>query len=161
VATKKGVPEGFSTVTPHLIVKDSAKAIDFYKKAFGAQEILRMNGPGGHGVMHAEVKIGESIVMLADENPGFGCKSPATLSGTPVTLHVYVENVDATFQRAVQAGATVQMPPSDMFWGDRYGKVADPFGHEWALATRVKELTPAEIGKAQEAFFAQMAGGKR
>ncbi|MBI1848893.1 MAG: VOC family protein [Planctomycetes bacterium] len=155
-SSTKGVPAGSHTVTPHMIIKDPGKAIEFYKKAFGATEIMRMNGPGGV-VMHAEIKIGDSIVYLAGENPQYGCKSPQTLQGTPVSLHLYVENVDASFKRAVEAGATVQMPVTEMFWGDRFGKVADPFGHEWSIATRVKDMTPAEMAKAQEAFFKQMA----
>jgi uncharacterized glyoxalase superfamily protein PhnB len=151
MATKaKPVPDGFRTLTPHIIVKEGAKAIDFYKKAFGAQEVARMAGPGGK-IMHAELKIGDSIMMLADEFLEMGAKSAATLSGSPVTLHLYVPNVDAVFQKAVAAGAKVTMPVTDMFWGDRYGKVTDPFGHEWSIATHMQDLTPEEITKAGKA----------
>jgi PhnB protein len=152
----KPIPEGYHSLTAYLICDGAAKAIEFYKKAFGATEVMRMGGPGGT-VMHAEIKIGDSVVYLAGENPQFGCKSPQTLQGTPVSLHLYVENCDASFKRAVEAGATVQMPPTEMFWGDRFSKVADPFGHEWSIATRVKDMTPAEMAKGQEAFFKQMA----
>ena len=120
MANVNPIPEGFSTVTPHLVVKDAAAAIDFYKKAFGAEEICRMAGPGGKGVMHAEIRIGKSPVMIAEEWPGEHCpKAPTTLGGSPVTIHLYVENVDTMFKRAIDAGATQTMPPMDAFWGDR------------------------------------------
>jgi len=152
----KTVPDGFNTVTAHLICRDAAKAIDFYKKALGAEEILRMAGPGG-GIMHAEIRIGNSTVMLGDENPQFDCKSPLTLGGTPVTLHLYVQDVDQSFDRAVQAGGKVKMPVADMFWGDRYGQFVDPFGHTWSLATHKKDMTPEEMQKAAKEFFASGA----
>lgn len=158
MANAKPIPDGFHSVTAHLVCRNAAQAIDFYKKAFGAEEIMRMPGPGGT-VMHAEIKIGDSIVMLADENPQWDSKSPLTLNGTPVSLHVYVHDVDKAFDRAVKAGAKVKMPVMDMFWGDRYGQVADPYGHSWSLATHTKDMTPAEIGKAQQEFFASMAAG--
>jgi len=151
----KAIPEGYSTITPSIIVRDARKAIDFYKKAFGAEEIMSMPGPGGK-IMHAEIRIGSSRVMLADENPEWGCKSPATLNGSPVTFYVYVENVDAAWKRAVDAGAQVKMPLADMFWGDRCGKVDDPFGHGWNLAQHTKDLTPDQIKKGQEEFMKQM-----
>lgn len=152
------IPDGYHTLTPHLICRNAGQAIDFYKKAFGAEELMRMPGPGG-SVMHAEVKIGDSIVMIADENPQWDCKSPLALQGTPVTLHLYVENVDQAFDRAIKAGAKEKMGVMDMFWGDRYGQVVDPYGHTWSLATHTKDMTPAEIGKAQQEFFASMAAG--
>lgn len=153
----KPIPDGFHTITPQLCIRGAAKAIDFYKKAFGAEEILRMPGSDGQTVMHAELKIGNSIIMLADEMPEMkGCLSPSTYKGTTVTLTLYVEDVDKSFQRAVDAGATVSMPIMDMFWGDRYGKVTDPFGHEWAIATHKQDLTPEEIQKGAEEFFANM-----
>ncbi len=154
----KPVPDGYHTITPYLVLRDGAAAIDFYKRAFGAEEYNRMPGPGGKGVMHAELRIGDSIVMLSDEFPGMS-KSPQSLGGTPVGLYVYVRDVDAVWQRAVSAGAKVAVPLADMFWGDRYGKLVDPFGHEWSLATHVKDLTPDEMRKAAEKAFAQMQKG--
>jgi uncharacterized glyoxalase superfamily protein PhnB len=151
----KPIPEGYHTVTPHLILNDTGAALDFYKKAFGAEEICRMPGPGGKGVMHAEIRIGNSALMLADEWPGMGTKSPKSLGGASSTIHLYVENVDKAFEQAVAAGATPEMPPSDMFWGDRYGKLTDPFGVSWSVATHIKDMTPEEIGKAADAFFSQ------
>jgi len=150
------IPEGCHSVTPHMIIKGAGKAIDFYKKAFGAEEIMRMPGPGGN-VMHAEIQIGDSRVFLADEFPDMGCLSPATLKGSPVTIHLYVKDVDATFKQATGAGATVKMPPTDMFWGDRFSKVQDPFGHEWSIATHKEEVSPEECAKR---MAAQMGGGK-
>jgi PhnB protein len=144
------IPSGYHTVTPHLAVRDTAKAIDFYVTAFGAEELFRMPGPGGV-VMHAELKIGDSIVMLGEENPEMGASSPLTIGGSPVGLHVYVKDVDAAFARAGQAGCTVEMPPTDMFWGDRYGKLRDPFGHHWSLATHQEDLSPEEMGKRMAA----------
>lgn len=141
----KPIPEGYHSLTPHLIVKDAAKAIDWYAKAFGATEILRMPGPGGKGVMHAEIKIGDSHIMMAEENPAFNNKSPSTLGGSPVALHLYVEDADKAFKQAVDAGAKAEMPPQDMFWGDRYGKVTDPDGHSWSIATHTKDMSPEEI----------------
>ena len=151
----------YHTVTPHLIVRDAAKAIDFYKKAFGAEELMRMPGPDG-SIMHAEIRVGDSNVMLGDENPGMGCKSPATLGGSPVSFYVYVKDVDAAWKRAVDAaGIKCQcMALADMFWGDRTGQLEDPFGHHWSLSQHVKDLAPGEIKKGQETFFAQMKGKK-
>lgn len=136
---------------PHLIVRGAGEAIDFYKKAFGAQEVGRLR-PDGKAVLHADLKIGDSHVFLVDECPEMGCRGPATIGGTPVTVHMYVEDVDAAFDRAIKAGARVRMPVADMFWGDRYGVLTDPFGHEWSLATRKEELSPAAVGeRAREA----------
>jgi PhnB protein len=151
------IPEGFHSVTPHLIVRDAAKAIEWYGKAFGAKERFRMPGPDGRTIMHAEIQIGNSIVMMGEENPSMGCSSPKALNGSPVTMMIYTTNCDQTFQQAVSAGATANMPPMDMFWGDRYGRLTDPFGHQWAIATHQKDLTPQEIEKGQKEFFAQMA----
>jgi uncharacterized glyoxalase superfamily protein PhnB len=152
-AQVKPVPEGFSTLSPHIIVRNASEAIDFYKKAFAAEEVCRMPGPDGETVMHAELKFGDSTLMLCEEFPKMGAKSPTSYGGSSVTLHLYVEDADALFNRAVSAGATVKMPLSDMFWGDRYGKVSDPYGHEWGIATHKEDLTPEEIGKrAAEAF---------
>ena len=146
------IPEGFHTVTPHLILNDAGKAIEFYTKAFGAEETCRMPGPGGK-VMHAEIKIGNSMLMIADEFPDMGSCGAQTVGGTPVTIHIYVDNVDSAFERAVQAGAKVTMPVADMFWGDRYGRLEDPWGHHWSIGTHTEDLTPEEIGeRAQKAF---------
>ncbi len=154
--TRKGVPEGFSTVTPHLNVRDAAQALEFYKKAFGAKETVRMPGPGGK-ILHAEIKIGDSHIFLADEMPEWGSRSPLTIGGTATALCLYVEDADAVFNQAVAAGAQVKMPLADQFWGDRYGKLADPFGHEWAVATHLEDLTPAEMERRREVAMAQMA----
>ncbi|HET6371675.1 MAG TPA: VOC family protein [Candidatus Polarisedimenticolia bacterium] len=149
----KPVPEGFHTVTPHLIVKGAAAAIDFYKKAFGAEEIHRMPGPDG-SVMHAEIKIGDSRLMINDEFPSYGKLGPKSIGGSPVTLHLYVTDVDALFDRAVKAGAKATMPLADMFWGDRYGQVEDPYGHQWSLGTHKEDLTPEEtIARMKAAGF--------
>ena len=153
----KAIPEGYNTVTPHIIVKNGEEAIEFYKKAFGAEEIFRMPGPGGKGVMHAELKIGNSRVMLADERPQGNCRSPQSQGGTTFVAHLYVENADAAFDRATKAGAKVEMPLMDAFWGDRYGMISDPFGHHWSIATHIKDLTPAEIEQGATEFFANMA----
>jgi PhnB protein len=153
----KTTPDGYHTITPGLVVRGAAEAIEFYKKAFGAVEVTRMTGPNGHGVMHAEIKIGDSAVMLGDEWPGMGNPAPTTLGGTTVSLHVYVEEVDAAFERAVKAGAKPEMPPADMFWGDRYAKVKDPFGHSWGLATHIEDVPPEECARRGQAFCAQMA----
>jgi uncharacterized glyoxalase superfamily protein PhnB len=145
----KPIPDGMPAVTPHLVCAGANKAIDFYVEAFGAEDVCRLAGPEGK-LMHGMIRIGGSPVMLVDEFPMPCCKSPLTLKGSPVTLHLYVEDVDAAFKKAVTAGATVVMPLAEMFWGDRYGIVQDPFGHLWSLATHVKDLTPEEIAKAAE-----------
>ena len=151
----KAVPEGYHTITPNLVVQDASKAIDFYKKAFGAEELVRMPGPDGK-VMHAEIKIGDSIVMLGEEMPEMGTRNPKAYGGSPVGFYLYVEDVDALWKRAVQAGAKPIMPLTDMFWGDRTGRLEDPFGHRWSPAQHTRDLTPEEIKKGQDAFFAQM-----
>jgi PhnB protein len=151
----KPIRDGFHTVTPYLTVAGAAQAIDFYKRAFGAHEVGRMNGPDGQSVMHAEIRIGDSIVMLSDEFPQ-GNRSPQTLGGTTAAMFLYVPDVDSAFQRAVAAGATAIIPPADLFWGDRFGKLADPFGHEWAMATHKEDLSPEEIHKRGQAAMAAM-----
>lgn len=144
---KSFVPEGYRTVTPHLVIKDAAAAIDFYRQAFGAEEIVRMPGPDGK-VMHAEIKIGDSFLMLAEECPEMGGgPAPTTLGGSAVTITLYVPDVDGVVARAEKAGGKVTMPVADQFWGDRYGQLQDPFGHRWAVATHKEVLTPEEIGE--------------
>jgi PhnB protein len=153
------IPHGYHTVTPNLTVRGAADAIAFYERAFGARERGRMALPDGKTIMHAELQIGNSIVFLADEFPDMGCRAPQTLGGATGTLHLYVRNVDQAFERAVAAGAQVRTPVTDMFWGDRYAKVADPFGHEWGLATHKEDVSAREIGRRAEAFFSGMGGG--
>jgi uncharacterized glyoxalase superfamily protein PhnB len=140
----KPIPDGFHTLTPHLVLKDAAATIEFYKKAFGAEEMGRAPGPDGK-LMHAAMRVGDSIIMMNDEFPEWGALSPRSKGGATVTLHLYVQDADAAFARAVAAGATVRMPLSDQFWGDRYGLVEDPSGHVWAIATHKEDLTPAQI----------------
>jgi PhnB protein len=153
----KPIPEGFHTVTPSLVVRGAAQAIDFYKKALGAQELTRMPGPDGK-IMHAELKIGDSIVFVQDESPNMGfCKSPQTLGGCTSTLNVYVPDVDQTFRQAISSGAKETMPVADQFWGDRYGTLTDPFGYVWGIGTHKEDLSPAEVQQRAQEFFAQMA----
>ena len=140
----KPIPEGMHSLTPHLVCAGAADAIDFYKRAFDATEQARMPGPDGK-LMHAAVKIGDSTLMLVDENPQWGALGPKALKGSPVTIHLYVPDVDATVAQAVAAGARVTMPVADMFWGDRYGQLEDPFGHRWSVATHMRDLTSEEI----------------
>jgi PhnB protein len=151
----KPVPDGYHTLTPFLTVRDAARAIEFYKQAFGAEERGVMKGPDGK-VMHAELKIGDSIIMLSDEFPEFGSVSPQTIGGSGLGLHIYLDNVDAAFDRAVKAGAQVEMPVMDQFWGDRYGKLRDPFGHKWSIGTHVKDLSMDEINHAMDDAMAKM-----
>ncbi len=150
----KPVPEGFNTVSTYLIVKNAREALEFYQKAFGAEEMMRMPGPGG-SVMHAELMIGDSPLMLADPFPGGPITAPQSLNGTSCCLHLYVEDVDAAFKRAVDAGAKVIMPITDMFWGDRYCLLQDPFDHKWSIATHKEDLSPEECAKRGEEFMAQ------
>ena len=153
----KPIPEGFHTVTPMFIFKDARKAIEFYRRAFGAEELFVMPGPDGTGVMHAELRIGNSIIMMGEEHPQEPCKSAETIGGSPVSFYIYLENVDEAFRRALAAGAEARMPVQDMFWGDRAGTVQDPFGYSWTLGTHIKDLTPQEIQEGARAFFARMA----
>lgn len=152
-AKAKAVPEGFHTITPYLVVRDASKAVDFYKKAFGAEVRGIHYTPDGK-IMNADLKIGDSIVLMSDEFPAMKVLSPQSLGGSSVTIHIYTEDVDANFNRAVSAGATVVMPVMDMFWGDRYGQLADPFGHRWSLATHIEDLTSDEIEKRGPAAMA-------
>jgi PhnB protein len=153
------VPKNFHSVTPHLTVEGAADAIKFYKKAFGAKELSRMKSPDGR-LMHAMIMIGNSVVMLNDAYPEWGGKGPKALGGTPIAVHLYVEDADKAFKKALKAGATVAMPIADMFWGDRYGLLIDPFGHRWGVATHKKDMTPAQMAKAAKAAMAQHAAPK-
>jgi PhnB protein len=150
------IPKGQHSVTPSLFVAGAAKAIDFYKKAFGAEELMRFPGPDGSSIMYAELKIGDSIIMLGDEMPEGGGRGPKSIGGTPVSFFLYGEDVDARWKRAVDAGAKELVPLADQFWGDRAGCLEDPFGHQWWLAQRVQDLTPEELKKNAEAFFSQV-----
>ena len=149
----KPIPDGYHTLTPGLVVNDAAKAIEFYKEALGAEELSRMTTPDGNAIMHSELKIGDSIIFICDEFPDMGSKSPKTLGGTPVSLNLYLEDVDASFERAISAGAQSIMPVADMFWGDRFGMITDPFGHTWGLCTHIKDMTPEEIVESSKEFF--------
>ena len=152
----KPIPEGYHTLTPFLTVRDAMSAIEFYKKAFGAEERGVAKGPDGK-VMHAELKIGDSIIMLSDEFPDFGALSPLSSGGAGMGLHIYVDRVDEAFDRAVKAGAQVEMPVSDQFWGDRYGKLKDPFGHKWSIATHTKDMSQDEMKNAMDEAMQKMA----
>ena len=152
----KPIPEGFHAVTPSFIFKDAQKAIEFYKKAFGATALEVIPNLNGRGVMHATIRIGDSIIMMGEEMSE-QCKSAESLGGSPISLYVYVPDADAAFKRAVAAGGTAGMPVADMFWGDRAGQIKDPFGYSWMVATHKQDLTPEQIRKGAEAFFAQMA----
>lgn len=151
----KSVPQGFRSVTPYLTLDDAARAIDFYKRAFGAEEVVRMDMPGGK-IGHAEIKIGDSMIMLGDEMPGSACKSPRSLNGTTSGVMLYVGDVDAVFNKAVSAGAEVESPVADMFWGDRYGRLKDPFGHSWSVATHKEDVAPAEMSKRMKDAMSKM-----
>lgn len=150
------VPDGYHTVSPYLAVEDAATAIDYYKKAFGATERVRMEAPDGK-IGHAELEIGDSIVMLADPSPQASTKPPHELGGTSAGVFLYVEDVDAVVKRAVDAGASVTMEVADQFWGDRFGTVTDPFGHTWSVATHIEDVPPAEMGERAKAAMAAMA----
>jgi len=147
------IPAGYHTVTVNLVIKGASKAIDWYMQALGAQELYRMPGPDGR-LMHAEIKIGDSVVMLTDEMPEMGSKGPLTLGGTAGSLMIYCDDCDGLFNRAVAAGASVRMPLEDAFWGDRWGMVTDPFGHVWSFATRKKNLSVSEMKSAMDVFMA-------
>ncbi|MEM4391864.1 MAG: VOC family protein [Candidatus Nitrosotenuis sp.] len=147
------IPEGYNTITVSLAVKNASDAIEFYKKAFGAQELSRFLMPDEKTIMHAQIKIGNSILMLADEMPNMGCLSPQTLGGTAMSLFMYVEDADKTFAQAVAAGAQPLMPMMDAFWGDRFGSIQDPFGHIWGIATHKHDLAPEQIKKAGLELF--------
>jgi PhnB protein len=146
----KPVPDGFHSVTPHLVCAEASDALAFYKKAFGAAELTRLPTPEGK-LLHASIRIGDSVVMLNDEFPEMGALGPKSRQGTSVTIHLFVADADAAFARAMKAGATVKMPLQDMFWGDRYGLLEDPFGHSWSIATHIRDLTYKEIQEAARA----------
>jgi PhnB protein len=151
----KPIPEGYHTLTPFLTVRDAVRAIEFYKEAFGAKERGIMKSPDGK-VMHAELMIGDSIIMLSDEWPEFGALSPLSSGGAGMGLHIYVDGVDAAFDRAVKAGAQIEMPVTDQFWGDRYGKLKDPFGHKWSIATHTKDMSSDEMKRSMDDAMSQM-----
>jgi uncharacterized glyoxalase superfamily protein PhnB len=151
----QAIPKGYHTITPFMTVRDAARAIEFYKQAFGAKERGVMKGPDDK-VMHAELVIGDSIIMLADEFPEFGSLSPQSTGGSGTGLHIYIEDVDSAFDRAVKAGTTVEMPVADMFWGDRYGKLRDPFGHKWSIGTHKADLSVEEMKKGMDETMAKM-----
>jgi PhnB protein len=151
----KPVPEGYHTVTPYLAVDDAAKAIEYYKRAFGAKERVRMDAPNGK-IGHAELEVGDSLVMLSDPFPQASTKPPKELGGTSGSVFMYVEDVDSVVQDAIDAGATVKMPIEDMFWGDRFGTVEDPFGHLWSIATHVEDVPPEEMAERAKAAMASM-----
>lgn len=158
----KAIPEGYHSVTPYLAVRDAARALDFYQRAFGAKEIVRMNNPQGQ-VSHAEIKIGDSILMLAEETANGDVRSPQSLNGSTVSIFVHLEDVDSAFHKALSAGAKEVQRPADMFWGDRYGRLTDPFGHSWSLATHIENVMPEEMARrsreaAKVAQRAQAAG---
>ncbi len=150
----KPIPDGYHSLTPYLVVKGAAEAIDFYKQAFGATERMRLQGPDGK-VGHAELDIGDSVFMLADEHPEMGAVGPETVGGTPVSLLIYCENVDEVFQRAIEAGAIEMRPIKDQFYGDRSGMVRDPYGHHWSIATHVEDVTPEQIAERLAAMEGQ------
>jgi PhnB protein len=149
----KPIPDGFHTLTAYLIVRGASEALEFYKNAFGAAELYRLNMPDGK-IAHGEFKIGDSIIMISDENPGCSSASPESLGGSPVSLYLYVTDADATFANAIKAGAKETMPLANHFWGDRMGKVVDPFGHNWLIATHIEDVDPGEFQNRMEACFA-------
>ena len=151
----KPIPDGYHTITPYLAVEDTATAIDFYTKAFGAQEVMRMPGPDGK-IAHAEIKIGDSTLMLSDPFEQSSVRPPAERGGPTASLFLYVEDVDKTFEQAIEAGATETMALEDMFWGDRFGSVTDPFGHVWSMATHKEDLTEEEMAERSKAAMAEM-----
>jgi PhnB protein len=155
----KPIPQGFHTVTPSLVVNNAVKAIEFYKKALGAQERMRFTTPDGK-ISHAELLIGDSVIFLSDEMPNMPSKSPQTVGTNTATLFLYVEDVDKDFKRAVDAGGRATMPVADMFWGDRFGSFVDPFGHSWGLSTHKEDLTQKETDERAQAFYQQMAQKK-
>ena len=156
----KIIPEGYHSVNPYLVVRNADRAIEFYKRAFGAEERFRMHGPDNKAIMHAELKIGDSVFMLTEESPDMKTLSPESIGGSPVSLYIYVKDVDSIFNQAVSEGATILHPVNDQFYGDRSGHLKDPFGHLWSIATHKKDLSPDELRKAGQAFFEQMSKAK-
>lgn len=151
------IPEGYRTITPYLAVDDASAAIDFYQRALGAEERVRMSGPGG-SIMHAELQIGDSMIMLSDPLPQASTKPPKELGGTSVSIMTYVEDIDSVYKQAIDAGAESLMEPDDMFWGDRFGSVKDPFGHSWTIATHIEDVSPEEMEERSKQWQEQMAG---
>ncbi len=160
MATVNPIPTGMHTLTPNLTLRDCAKAIDFYKKALGAQEIARMPAPDGKSVWHAELKVGDSLFFLNDEMPGMGRPAPSATDPVPVTMWLYVPDADGAYRRAIGAGAKSTMEPADMFWGDRCAGVADPYGYLWSFATHVRDVSPEEMRRAAEDFARSMSSGR-
>ena len=152
MSTIKPIPDGFHSITPHLVCAGASEAIDFYRRAFNAVEVMRLPGAPGK-LMHAQIRIGDSNLMLVDEMPEWGSLGPSALKGTPVTLHLYVNDADAAFAQAIAAGANVKMPLADMFWGDRYGILVDPFGHHWSIATHIRDVGADEMQQAMKAML--------
>lgn len=152
----KSIPKGYTSVTPYMTHKNTAEAIKLYQKAFGAKVMTKMTGPGGK-VMHAEILIGNAIVMMGDEWPGMGPTAPTKDAPSPMNLFIYTEKVDSAFKKAIKAGCEVEMPLADQFWGDRYGKLKDPFGYTWAMGEHIEDVTPAEMKKRQKAWEKEMA----
>jgi uncharacterized glyoxalase superfamily protein PhnB len=147
------IPDGFHTITPYLVVKNAGEAIEFYKRAFGAREAYRSTCEKSGRVMNAQLRIGSSMIMLNDEFPEHGCLGPAPETNSPVTIHLYVDDAEGVFRQAVRAGAVTVMPLTDMFWGDRFGQLRDPFGHTWSIASRIEDLSPEEIKERSKAAF--------
>jgi uncharacterized glyoxalase superfamily protein PhnB len=154
----RAIPEGFHSITPAIVVNGAAEAIEFYVRAFGAKEIDRAATPDGAKILHATIQIGDSRIMLNDEFPEMNCRGPLSVGGTSSSLHIYVEDADTIYEQAVAAGATITMPIGDMFWGDRYGQVVDPFGHAWSIATHKRDMTQEEMAKAMESFSGECGG---
>ena len=154
----RAIPEGFHTITPHLVCAGAAEAMAFYKKAFGATEIGRMPTPDGK-IAHAEMRIGDSRIMLADDFPDYGSNGPLALKGTPVFIHLYVNDADTAWDQAIAAGAKPVMPLADMFWGDRYGQLEDPFGHRWSIATHQRDVTPEQMEDDMKKMMSQSCAG--
>jgi PhnB protein len=156
----KIIPDGYHSINIYLVVRNAENTIQFYKKAFGAEERFRMHGPDGKTIMHADLKIGDSVFMLTEESPDMKALSPESICGSPVSMYVYVKDVDTIFNQAISDGATVLKPVKDQFYGDRSGYLRDPFGHLWSIATHKKDLSPDELRKAGEEFFEEMSKSK-
>jgi PhnB protein len=154
MANVNPIPAGYHTATPYLTVNDCTSAIEFYKKAFGAQEVMRMEASPGK-IGHAEIKIGDSVIMLSDEMPGGGTRAPKSLGGTTTSVFLYVKDIDSSYKQAIDAGAKSEMAPADMFWGDRFGKLTDPYGHSWAMATHKEDVAPQEMQKRMQQEMAK------
>ena len=156
MAKARAIPKGYRSITPNLVFRDASRAIDYYKKVFGATETVRMPGPGGK-VLHAELKIGDSLIFVNDTIRDLPAGAAETPAYSPVSLHLYVKDADSVFKRAVEEGAQVKMPLQDMFWGDRYGQITDPFGQQWSIATHVEDVPPEEMSRRQQEAFSKAA----